>query len=167
MAIQRAAVHHVQDARDVRISGGLLLGLGLGGFIDGIALHQIAQWHNMGSTVLPPTTMEAMMQNMRWDGYFHVATLILTLIGVIVLWRQGKRGTAPASLRVLAGQMLLGWGIFNLVEGIIDHHLLELHHVRDVPAHVPAYDWIFLGVGGVLLIVLGWLVSRPPKLDRR
>jgi uncharacterized membrane protein len=93
--------------------------------------------------------------------------LILTLIGVIVLWRQGKRGTAPASLRVLAGQMLLGWGIFNLVEGIIDHHLLELHHVRDVPAHVPAYDWIFLGVGGVLLIVLGWLVSRPPKLDRR
>lgn len=27
--------------------GGLLLGLGLGGFVDGIAFHQILQWHHM------------------------------------------------------------------------------------------------------------------------
>ena len=26
--------------------------------------------------------------------------------------------------------VLAGWGIFNLIEGIIDHHLLELHHVN-------------------------------------
>ena len=26
---------------------GLLYGLGLGGFIDGIVLHQILQWHHM------------------------------------------------------------------------------------------------------------------------
>ena len=39
---------------------GILLGIGLGGFVDGIALHQIAQWHNMGSAILPPTTMDAM-----------------------------------------------------------------------------------------------------------
>ena len=167
MATNRAAPRTEQSlgARDVTrttaLTGGLFLGLGLGGFIDGILLHQIAQWHNMGSAVLPPTTLEAMMQNMRWDGLFHVATLILTLIGVVVLWREGQRGTAPASLRVLAGQMILGWGIFNLVEGIIDHHLLELHHVRDMPMHVPAYDWIFLGVGGLLFIVVGWLMSRP------
>jgi uncharacterized membrane protein len=143
------------------LTGGLILGLGLGGFIDGIVLHQIAQWHNMGSAVLPPTTMDAMMQNMRWDGLFHAATLILTIVGVVVLWREGQRGTAPSSLRVLLGQMLLGWGVFNMVEGIIDHHLLELHHVRDVPLHVPAYDWVFLGVGGLLFIVVGWLMSRP------
>jgi uncharacterized membrane protein len=46
------------------IGPGIVLGLGLGGFIDGIALHQIAQWHNMGSAKLPPITMEAMQQNM-------------------------------------------------------------------------------------------------------
>ena len=34
---------------------GIVLGLGLGGFVDGITLHQIMQWHNMGSAVLPPT----------------------------------------------------------------------------------------------------------------
>ena len=53
--------------------------------------------------------------------------------------------------------MLLGWGGFNLVEGLIDHHLLNLHHVRDLPAHVPAYDWLFLLVGGVgFAVVGGW-----------
>ena len=174
MATHQAAAQRIGQERDLTVAsrataltGGLLLGLGLGGFIDGILLHQIAQWHNMGSAILPPTTMDAMMQNMRWDGLFHVATLILTIVGVVVLWHEGRRGTAPASLRALIGQMVLGWGIFNLVEGIVDHHLLELHHVRDIPMHVPAYDWIFLGVGGLLFIVVGWLMSRPHDAGTR
>ncbi|SRR5690606_26610499 len=152
-------------ARPTALGAGVVLGLGLGGFIDGIVLHQILQWHNMGSAVLAPVTMDAMAQNMRWDGYFHLATLVLTLAGVVLLWREGLAGTAPRTLRVLAGQLVLGWGVFNLVEGVIDHHLLELHHVRDVPMHVPVYDWLFLGIGGVLLIVVGGLMSRPGKPD--
>ncbi len=65
------------------------------------------------------------------------------------------------------GQLLLGWGIFNLVEGLVDHHLLNIHHVRDVPAHVPVYDWLFLGIGGLGLIALGWLLSRQVNAPRR
>jgi uncharacterized membrane protein len=145
---------------------GIVLGLGLGGFADGIALHQIAQWHTMGSAVLPPTTMEAMKQNMAWDGWFHVATLVLTIAGVYLLLRDARRGMALPAPGAFTGQLLLGWGLFNLVEGIVDHHLLDLHHVRDMPAHVPAYDWIFLGVGGVGLIALGWLMSRRPSPAR-
>ena len=54
-------------------------------------------------------------------------------------------------------------GIALHVEGLVDHHVLGIHHVRDLPAHVPAYDWIFLGVGGVGLIAAGWLLaSRAP-----
>ena len=139
---------------------GLILGLGLGGFADGIALHQIAQWHNMGSAVLPPTTMDAMKQNMAWDGWFHVATLVLTTVGVYMLLRDAREGVALPDAGAFTGQLLLGWGAFNLVEGLIDHHLLDLHHVRDLPAHVPLYDWLFLGIGGVGLIVLGWLLSQ-------
>jgi uncharacterized membrane protein len=139
---------------------GTVLGLGLGGFADGIALHQIAQWHNMGSAVLPPTTMEAMKQNMAWDGWFHVATLLLTLVGVYLLLRDARAGVPLPRAGAFTGQLLLGWGVFNLVEGLIDHHLLGIHHVRDVPVHVPAYDWLFLAVGGAGLIALGWLMSR-------
>lgn len=139
---------------------GIVLGLGLGGFVDGIALHQIAQWHNMGSAVLPPTTMDAMKQNMVWDGLFHAAVWAATLAGVYLLLRDARRGGPLPSAGAFTGQLLLGWGIFNLVEGVVDHHLLGLHHVRDVPAHVPLYDWLFLGIGGVGLIAVGWLLSR-------
>ena len=102
------------------LAAGVVLGIGLGGFIDGITLHQIMQWHNMGSAVLPPHTMDAMSRNMRWDGWFHAATLLLTTAGVFMLWREGQRGQAPESIRVLTGQMIFGWGAFNLVEGVID-----------------------------------------------
>ena len=141
---------------------GILLGLGLGGFADGISLHQIAQWHNMGSAVLPPTTMDAMKQNMTWDGWFHLATLVLTTVGVYWLLRDARQGVPMPTARAFTGLLLLGWGLFNLVEGVIDHHLLELHHVRDMPVHVPVFDWIFLGLGGIGLISVGWLLSRAP-----
>jgi uncharacterized membrane protein len=140
------------------LTAGVVLGLGLGGFIDGIALHQIAQWHNMGSAVVPPHTMDAMRRNMIWDGEFHLATWALTLIGILMLWTD-RQASAPTR-RVLIGQMILGWGIFNLVEGLVDHHLLGIHHVRDLPMHVPAYDWLFLAAGGLGLIALGALLSR-------
>jgi len=34
------------------IAAGIFLGLGLGGFVDGILLHQILQWHHMLSNVM-------------------------------------------------------------------------------------------------------------------
>jgi uncharacterized membrane protein len=139
---------------------GVVIGVGMGGFLDGIVLHQIMQWHNMGSAVLRPDTMEAMKRNMTWDGWFHAATWTITLAGVWMLWRHAAAGRALPSGRAFAGQLLLGWGAFNLVEGVIDHHLLNLHHVRDLPAHVPAYDWAFLAVAGVGVTLLGWLLAR-------
>lgn len=149
--------HHYGQAS---ASPGIILGLGLGGFLDGIALHQIAQWHNIGSAIRPPHTMEAMKQNMAWDGWFHVATLILTTVGVYMLLGHARAGRALPGAGAFTGQIILGWGIFNLVEGLVNHHLLGIHHVRDMPMHVPMYDWLFLGIGGVGLTALGWLMSR-------
>jgi uncharacterized membrane protein len=44
---------------------------------------------------------------------------------------------------------------------VIDHHLLGLHHVRDLPAHVPLYDWLFLAIAGVGFIIVGRLLMAP------
>ena len=142
----------------MRLTGGIVLGVGLGGFADGIVLHQIAQWHNMGSAVLPPLTMEAMSHNMAWDGLFHAATWIITLLGVYMLWNAARQGTVVESAGEFTGELIFGWGAFNLVEGIIDHHLLGIHHVRDMPMHIPMYDWLFLGFGGIGLLALGRLM---------
>lgn len=35
----------------------IVLGIGLGGFVDGIVLHQILQWHEMLSNKIPPDTL--------------------------------------------------------------------------------------------------------------
>jgi uncharacterized membrane protein len=143
------------------LSAGIVLGIGLGGFVDGIVLHQILQWHNMGSAILPPVDMPAMSRNMVWDGLFHAATWAVTLLGVYML--KADHGRSLQSTRAFTGEMLLGWGAFNLVEGVIDHHLLALHHVRDLPVHVPIYDWVFLGVGGLGFIVIGLVMTAPVR----
>jgi uncharacterized membrane protein len=104
--------------------------------------------------------MDAMRQNMVWDGWFHVAILVLTTLGMFLLLRDARRGAPLPTMAGFTGLLFIGWGTFNLVEGLIDHHLLEIHHVRDMPAHVPAYDWLFLGFGGLALIAVGWLLVR-------
>jgi uncharacterized membrane protein len=139
---------------------GWLLGIGLGGFVDGIVLHQILQWHSMGSARVPPVTLDAARKNMRWDGFFHAGVWLLTLVGVYLLLRDARSGARLPTPRMLTGQLLVGWGFFNLVEGIVDHHILRLHHVRDLPAHVPMYDWTFLLLAGLGLLLLGGFLAR-------
>ena len=139
-------------------SPGVTLGVGLGGFVDGIVFHQILQWHSMGSAVQPPVTMDDMRENMAWDGWFHLLMLGITVAGVFLLLREANRARQLPVARGLAGQLLLGWGAFNLVEGLLDHFLLGIHHVHDLPGYIPAADWIFLALG-VLLMIAGWLLA--------
>jgi uncharacterized membrane protein len=147
---------------------GITLGLGLGGLVDGILLHQILHWHNMGSAIMPPITVEAMADNMRWDGFFHATAWALTVLGVYWLLIDARNGEPLPNRKRFTGLLIFGWGLFNLVEGILDHHILGLHHVRDLPFQVPLYDWLFLGVGGVGFILLGWMMARGPvTLDMR
>ena len=152
-------MNHRTSSKQTRTAG-LLLGLGLGGFVDGIALHQIAQWHNMLSAKVPPVTMGAMMVNMRADGWFHAAVFMLTLMGALILYRAARQGASFPPVRWFIGLLIGGWGAFNLAEGVINHHLLQLHHVRDLPMHVPAYDYAFLLIGGFGFIAIGWALTR-------
>ena len=152
-------------------NAGLLLGIGLGGFLDGIVLHQILQWHSMLSGRLEVhASMDAMQTSMAADGWFHLVTWLVTLAGVMVLW-SALRGPGPLpNGRSLAGWGLIGWGAFNLVEGLVNHLVLGLHHVRDLPEHVPAYDWLFLLVGGLGLMAIGHAVKASkaqPVTERR
>jgi uncharacterized membrane protein len=140
------------------VSAGTLLGVGLGGFVDGILFHQLLQTHNMLTARIPKDSIAAVEINMVWDGVFHAATWLVTVAGVWLLFRAGRRRDVPFSGPTFAGALALGWGLFNLIEGIIDHHVLHLHHVVE-RLGVSAYDWAFLA-SGIVLVAGGWLLIR-------
>jgi hypothetical protein len=80
-------------------------------------LHQILQWHHMLSSAgYPPDSVRNLKTNTLWDGLFHAATYLFVLIGLLILWRAARRIHAPWSGKMLAGSVLMGFGIFNLVE---------------------------------------------------
>jgi uncharacterized membrane protein len=149
------------------VSAGLVLGVGLGGFFDGILLHQILQWHNMLSSVVPPTNLVAMKYNMIWDGIFHAAVWTACCIGLGLLFRAGRlraggERDAVWSGRLLASSLLGGWGLFNLVEGTIDHFVLGLHHVHPGENQL-AWDVGFVGLAGVGFLLLGYAIARSAR----
>ncbi|MGC1211946.1 MAG: DUF2243 domain-containing protein [Micromonospora sp.] len=155
------------DGVDIRLPA-LLLGVGLGGFADGILLHQVLQWHHMlsstdtdhiGLRAYPVDTVAGLRMNTLWDGFFHVATWVAVLVGLALLYSRvtrsrGRLWRSPA----LWGWALVGWGLFNLVEGLVDHHLLGIHHVRS-GRHQTAWDLGFLALGAAF-VALGWLIQR-------
>jgi len=142
-----------------------VLGIGLGGFVDGIVLHQILQAHEMLSNKIDATNYIGKSVNMFWDGIFHLFCLIVAIIGVILLWKLLKRNDVDRSGKLLVAGLLFGWGIFNLVEGIIDHQILKLHNVIEFSTNHNIGNYIFLGVSLILLII-GWILIRVENKKR-
>jgi uncharacterized membrane protein len=140
------------------LTAGTLLGVGLGGFVDGILFHQVLQLHSMLTARIPKDSVPHVEINMFWDGVFHTFTWAVTALGVWLLFRAAQRTRAAVSARAFVGALALGWGAFNFVEGLIDHHVLQLHHVVE-RLGLSAYDYAFLA-SGVALVAGGWLAVR-------
>ncbi|MFI5976065.1 DUF2243 domain-containing protein [Streptomyces sp. NPDC051452] len=147
---------------------GIVLGVGLGGFVDGILLHQLLQWHHMltstnhdriGVKYYDPHTVSGLEMNTVWDGVFHTVCWIAVLLGLAILYsRVTHNRRAVWASRVLWGWILAGWGLFNLVEGLLDHQILGIHHVHGGP-YQAWWDAGFLVLGGLFLIG-GYLLQR-------
>ncbi|WP_306373168.1 DUF2243 domain-containing protein [Salirhabdus sp. Marseille-P4669] len=132
--------------------GSFVLGFGFMGAMDGIIFHQLLQWHS----VVMQTDRAGQIAS---DGVFHFAVTITLVVGGILLWLAGNPKDLTSGVRKLIGGFLLGMGVFNLVEGIINHHLLQIHRVKPGDANALLYDLAFLALGLVLVIV-GQLINR-------
>lgn len=141
------------------VIAGILFGLGQGGFFDGIVFHQILQWHHMFTNIETSQTVAGLEINTIGDGLFHLFDWIMTIAGVVALWLAAKRDDVPWSSSTFIGSMAMGAGLFNIVEGIIDHHLLQIHHVKP-GANQLAWDIGFIAVG-FLAVGIGWLIQKP------
>ncbi len=139
-----------------------VIGVGCSMFFDGIVLHQLLQWHHMGSNLHPPNTVRNLQWNTLLDGLFHGAAWIVTLWGVWLLARAARleaKESAPRALTI--GAFVAGWGSFNVVENILNHFILQVHHVREGTPYTLAYDVGFLILFGFVPTILGvWLLRR-------
>jgi len=158
---------HQNNEKGFPRAAGFLLGLGLGGFFDGIILHQVLQWHHMlTSAGYPPGSVRNLQINILWDGLFHVSTYIFVVIGLILLWKAAHHHHVHWSGKMLIGTILIGFGTFNIVEGLIDHHLLGIHHVNET---VPPEQWIYWDMAflawGAVMLVGGWLLLKAGKRE--
>lgn len=155
------------DQKDRRFptSAGIFFGLGIGGFFDGIVLHQILQWHHMlTSAGYPANSVENLKVDTLWDGIFHASTYVFILLGLILLWRTAHRSHLWWSPKLLGGTVLMGFGLFNFVEGLVDHQILGIHHVNETVAD---QYWIYWDMGfliwGAAMLIWGWLMFRSGK----
>ncbi len=149
--------------RNPLIRAGIILGMAFGGFADGIVLHQILGWHHLICVTAhcQPVSIAHLQRQNTQDGFFHLALWLLSLIGTAMLFRAARH-TGPAwKGRVLFGSMLAGCGLFNLLEGMIDHQILGIHHVLPGHPHQTLFDMFFLAAGILFFISGVWLIRSP------
>lgn len=133
------------------------MGIGMGGFLDGILAHQIFQLHSMLSARLPQDELVNVKTSMVWDGLFHLFTWITTIVSIVLFWKA-KSDRNSLTGAGYSGAMIMGWGIFNLTEGLIDHHLIGIHHVVETRG-LSVFDYLFLA-SGVILLIIGYSMVR-------
>jgi uncharacterized membrane protein len=86
----------------------------------------------------------------------------VTALGVILLWLEHKSDRLSYSTRTLVASLLFGIGTFNFIEGLIDHHLLGIHHVKAGPNRI-VWDLGFLALNIVIAALGLFLLRKEPK----
>jgi uncharacterized membrane protein len=144
------------------VTGGLLLGVSLGGLFDGILLHQVLQWHHLLSLLESQSVQDIRVQIMA-DGLFHVLMYVLVCVGLLLLWRA-NRSHLQARASALLGITLLGFGIWQFVDVILFHWIIRIHRIRVDVDNPLVWDvgWIIIfGVPAVAASL--WILSRGRK----
>ncbi len=146
-----------QDTRRVDWPG-YLLGFGLGGFFDGILLHQVLQWHHLLSG------LEQARQDVRvlilTDGLFHALMYVVTAIGLWLLWRARREFAAPGADRRLLAAALIGFGAWHIIDGVLSHWVLGIHRIRMDVENPLFWDLLWLAVFGLVPLIAGLLMRR-------
>jgi uncharacterized membrane protein len=136
---------------------GGLLGFAFGGFADGILFHQILQWHHLLSAVEGEPFRDIRVQVLA-DGLFHAAMYAVAAAGLWLLWRARGRLADAGAGRVVTGSFLVGFGVWHVVDAVVNHWVLGLHHIR--MAEDPLFWDLVVFALGVALALAGLLLLR-------
>ncbi len=134
----------------------IALGFALGGFFDGILLHQILQWHHLLSLVPAVGSLRAQV---LWDGYFHALMYCIALAALWGLWRARSQ-LDEEPWRAVGGAVLVGLGAWHVVDAVLSHWLLGIHRIiLDSPDPL-LWDLAWFIAFGLLPLVAGWQLLR-------
>lgn len=132
---------------------GILFGVGLIAFIDETVFHQLLRWHHFYDK---STTDIGLIS----DGIFHAFSWFATIAGLF-LFADLRRRNGLIFQRWLGG-VLLGVGVFQLYDGIIQHKWMRIHQIRYVD-NVIMYDIVW-NVGALIILLIGiYLLFRTSK----
>lgn len=132
---------------------GILFGFGLIAFVDETVFHQLLRWHHFYDK---STTDIGLIS----DGIFHAFSWFATIAGLF-LFADLRRRNGLIFQRWLGG-VLLGIGVFQLYDGIIQHKWMRIHQIRYVD-NVIVYDIIW-NVSALIILLIGlFLLFRSSK----
>ncbi|QCR33938.1 DUF2243 domain-containing protein [Lysinibacillus sp. SGAir0095] len=137
---------------------GVLFGLGLVAFIDEAVFHQLLHWHHFYDK---STTSIGLIS----DGLFHAFSWFATVVGLFMLADIRKRKVW--NIKRWVGAAILGAGLFQLYDGIIQHKLMRLHQIR-YDVEVIYYDIVW-NVIACCMIVVGLILlmqKKSPELKK-
>lgn len=138
---------------------GYLIGFSLGGFFDGILLHQILQWHHLLSDVQGGIFDDLRVQVLA-DGLFHALMYVLAFAGLVLLWRARKAYAARNGDLFLLASALAGFGAWHVIDALLSHWILGIHRIRPESANPLFWDILWLVVFGLAFLTAGILLRR-------
>jgi uncharacterized membrane protein len=136
---------------------GFLLGLWLGGFFDGILLHQILQWHHLLSNV---NAVQDMRMQIMFDGAFHALMYVIAAIALMKLWRSRAAMNDAAASGRLWGNAFMGFGVWHIVDSFFSHWITGIHRIKIDSPNPLMWDLIWFLAFGVVPAIIGWRMLR-------
>jgi uncharacterized membrane protein len=141
--------------------GGFWTGFALGGFFDGILLHQILQWHHLLAGVGPSGTVPDLRYQILADGVFHLVHYVFMVLGLWLIWSTRAGLAANGAGRDIIAWALIGFGSWHIIDAVVSHWMLQLHRIRMDVDNPLLWDLIWLVPFGIVTLAIGiWMLRR-------
>lgn len=136
---------------------GYLIGFGLGGFFDGILLHQILQWHHLLSLM---DGVGDLRNQVLFDGLFHALMYAVAGAGLVILMRSRAAFGEQGSSRWFLGSVLLGFGVWHVTDSLLSHWILGIHRIKIDSPNPLFWDLLWFALFAIGPLFAGWMLRR-------
>ncbi len=144
------------NTRSLNFWAGIFFGLGAIAFIDETVFHQLLHWHHFYDK-------STLAVGLISDGLFHAFSWFATVASLFMVAHLRK--LRAWDKRRWIGAAILGAGVFQLYDGIIQHKVFRLHQIR-YDVEIFYYDLVW-NVLAIFMILIGWGLMKPKQKQVR